>query len=698
MAMRIAPRRHAPVPLPFAGENCLPPRLSPMLAALALAAPAIVSARPMTPGDVARTETVGTFEISPDGTRIAYTTIRRPDVTRGEENGGPRAQLMLAWGADNNRAWLPRDVSVDSLRFSPDGRQIAYIWAAEDDNAAVWAMPVDGGAPAKLAGLDDAGVEQFEWLGDDRLVLLATARKDPMRTAEAKAGFDAIIYEEEQKFARLMIAKLGEQPDSDPREIELEGHPVGLRLAPQGEIAVVQLAPTALIDDEYMNSRLTLVDLAEGAVLRQFETTGKLGQYAVSPDGQTLALIAGADRSDPAATTLFLADMDSGALTALNAGAADAAEHPAWLADGRLAVTFDVGVASRLRIYEADGTLTEEIDPGELILTALEQAGGTLAVEAETPTHPSELYVLDGGEFTRWTHHNPWLDEIDFGTQRAITYTARDGQQIEGVLIEPAEGVERGGAPTIMSVHGGPESHVSNGWLTSYSLPGQVAAGRGYAIFHPNYRGSTGYGVSFARQHQGDYAGKEFDDVLDGKQALVDAGIADPERTGITGGSYGGYASAWGATAHSEHYAASVMFVGIGNNISKFGTTDIPTEMHLVHELGWPWEEWDMLLESSPIAHAGNAGTPILILHGEDDTRVSSTQSRELYRHIKLRRPETPLRLVLYPGEKHGNRKAAARYDYNLRMMQWFDTYLKTGDRTAPLPPPRAVMLEVPGE
>src|SRR5690606_39462134 len=127
----------------------------------------------------------------------------------------------------------------------------------------------------------------------------------------------------------------------------------------------------------------------------------------------------------------------------------------------------------------------------------------------------------------------------------------------------------------------------------------------------------------------------------------------------------GGFASAWGATRYSEEYAASVMFVGISNNISKFGTTDIPNEMHLVHERKWPWEEWDRLLERSPIYHVDKATTPLLILHGDADPRVSPTQSMELYRNVKVRKPETPVRLVFFPGEGHGNAKSAARYDYN---------------------------------
>jgi dipeptidyl aminopeptidase/acylaminoacyl peptidase len=140
------------------------------------------------------------------------------------------------------------------------------------------------------------------------------------------------------------------------------------------------------------------------------------------------------------------------------------------------------------------------------------------------------------------------------------------------------------------------------------------------------------------------------------------------------------------------------MFVGISNNVSKFGTTDIPNEMYNVHERAWPWEEWDRLMERSPIFHVDKAETPLLILHGEEDTRVSPTQSLELYRHLRTRKPETPVRLVFYPGEGHGNAQAAARYDYNLRMMEWFDTYLMTGNRDAEMPAPRPALPAVEDE
>ncbi|HKZ52751.1 MAG TPA: prolyl oligopeptidase family serine peptidase, partial [Candidatus Acidoferrales bacterium] len=171
-------------------------------------------------------------------------------------------------------------------------------------------------------------------------------------------------------------------------------------------------------------------------------------------------------------------------------------------------------------------------------------------------------------------------------------------------------------------------------------------------------------------------AGKEFDDLVDAVDLMVRLGLADPARVGITGISYGGFATAWAATYYSERFAAAVMFVGISDNISKVGTTDIPEEMYLVHQRKRPWEDWDLFRQRSPIFHAQKGRTPILILGGTDDPRVHPSQSLELYRYLKLL-GQTPVRLVRYPGEKHGNRRAASRLDYNLRMLGWMEHYLK---------------------
>ena len=122
-------------------------------------------------------------------------------------------------------------------------------------------------------------------------------------------------------------------------------------------------------------------------------------------------------------------------------------------------------------------------------------------------------------------------------------------------------------------------------------------------MFYPNYRGSTGRGVAFSKMGQNDAAGKEFDDLIDGIDHLIELGIADRNAIGVTGGSYGGYASAWCSTFYSDRFAASAMFVGISDNVSKIGTTDIPMEMFLVHQMKRLWEDWDYFLERLSLIH-----------------------------------------------------------------------------------------------
>ena len=671
--------------------------LTPAAALLIAASTAtIAQARPMTAEDVAKLESLGSMAIAPDGSRVAFTTASLPDITDGEENGTTAQQLKLAAGPDDARVFLPEDMRVGGVQFSPDGSMISFLWTKGEGKRAVWGIPVDGGSHRLLAKLDDAAVRSYHWNADGSAIyMLVGPAEDKARKAESKAGFNAVVYEEEARLNRMFKAAVGDTADSEPAEISVPGYVSSFDIAPDDSFAAVLSAPTPNVDDSLTSQRVNIVNFASGAVT-VVETPGKLGDVEISPDGQQISMIAGIDVNDPAATTLHLVDAATGTYTALNQGAAEAAVDAEWLPTGQLAAIIHKGVSSHIRLYNADGSAAGERPATGLALSALDIAGSKMVVRASSASHPSELFSYDvtSNSFTRWTSHNPWLAEIDLGEQRPFTYTARDGQQVEGVLIEPVGGAPRGGAPLILDVHGGPEAHESNGWVTNYGGPGQVAAGAGYAVFLPNYRGSTGYGTAFSKQHQGDYAGKEFNDLVDAKRALVAEGIADPDRTGITGGSYGGYATGWGSTALSEEFAAGVMFVGISNQISKFGTTDIPQEMFNVHSLKWPWQDWQGMLEVSPIYHVEKAETPLLILHGAEDTRVAPSQSYELYRNIKVRKPDTPLRLVLYPGEGHGNRKAAARYDYNLRMMRWFDTYLKTGDRKAALPASRPVLAE----
>ena len=259
--------------------------------------------------------------------------------------------------------------------------------------------------------------------------------------------------------------------------------------------------------------------------------------------------------------------------------------------------------------------------------------------------------------------------------------------EIEGLLIKPVGYESNKKYPLILYVHGGPESHHNNGWLSRYSTPGQVMAGKGYMVAYLNYRASTGYGVDFSMEGFMDPAGKEFDDLADGIDYLVAEKGADKARVGMAGGSYGGYASAWFATYYTDYVKAVCVFVGVSDLISKRGTTDIAYEELYVHSGKSLEEQWQMNLERSPIYWAHQSKTATLIYGGAADPRVHPTQSLELHRRMKMN-DHPAVRLIQYPDEGHGNRKQVGRIDVLYRQIGWLDWYVKDlKPLNGPMPP-----------
>jgi len=497
-------------------------------------------------------------------------------------------------------------------------------------------------------------------------------------------GFKQSVFEEDTKSARLWIADLNEG-GAKPRMLEGDGSVHGVAWSPVDDRIAISVSPTPQVDDEYMSQRIRVVSAADGKVLARVDNPGKMGAFAWSPDGKQIAMSTAADIHDPFAGRLGIVSADGGApVQVLEADYDGDVTAFAWQSPQALMYAASHGTASSFEKVAVVGDHGGErkvlvTQDAGLVFTAvsLSRDGQHGAFVASRPEHPPELYTMSHGDgaATRRTDSNPWIKDMRFAKQEAVTHKARDGVELQGVLIRPLDEEKGRRYPLILCVHGGPESHESNGWLTNYARPGQMAAAKGFAVFYPNYRGSTGRGVAFSKLSQGDAAGKEFDDLVDAVDHLIASGLVDKDKVGITGGSYGGYATAWCSTRYTERFAAGVMFVGISNKLSKVGTTDIPNEEYYVHALKRPWEEWDFFLDRSPIRHAENARTPLLIMGGKDDTRVDPGQSKELYRWLKLR-GKAPVRLVQYPGEGHGNRKACSRLDYCVRMMQWMEHYL----------------------
>ncbi len=604
-----------------------------------------------------------------------------------EEDGRARVELHVVDVSGNARPFITADVSISSVQWTPDGKAIAYLAKRDEDkHTGIYTIPIDGGESRRLVE-HDADVSGFSFAAsDDRVAFLAKEAIPQKREEYREKGFDQEIYEEDWRPTKVWIADRSGR--KTPHALDLPGSASYVEWSSSGRQLAVVLAPTPLVDDSYMFQRVHVVDSLTGKIVERIQNPGKLGQVSWSPDDKHLAMISGVDINDPSEGHLMVATIPGGG--ELRDLMPDYEAHVTsfvwqddstlkWLADERQATIIGtVSLSGQKEIVSADleavfGSLTGSGD------------GKVAALIGHHPKYPQEVFLLGEGQQTpkRLTNNNPWLEDMRLAEQKVVRWKARDGLDIEGVLVEPLNYEPGRRYPLIMLVHGGPEAHVPNGWVTTYSYPGQVAAARGFAVFYPNYRGSTGRGVEFSKMGQADAAGKEFDDLVDGVDHLVNIGLVNKDKVGITGGSYGGYASAWGATFYSDRFAASVMFVGISDNVSKVGTTDIPEEMYLVHHRKRLWDDWDYFLERSPIRHIEKNRTPTLILHGKNDPRVHPSQSLELFRHLKTL-GKAPTRLVLYEGEGHGNRRAAARLDYNLRMLRWMEHYLQGPGGDAP--------------
>ncbi len=655
-------------------------RLGVLLLALALVPTVVAQDDVLTPYDIARIQTVGSVQVSPDGEHVAYTISVPSDPF--EENARPNTELHLyTIDTESSTGLRGGDVSHSALAWTPDGKLSFLTKHNDDERPALYTMDPSTGEMDRVLAFE-TGIGSPAWSPDGSHIAFIAA--EPMPDKEDVLPYQPDIYEEETPNRKLWIVN----PESKiaPRMIDVPGTVYTIAWSADGARIAAAIAPDPYVDNSYMGKRIHILDVETGEVMARVENPGKLGAIAWSPSGEHLSMISAADLNDPAAGRLMVADASTGQFQDVMPGYEGNATHMMWEDANTIRFSADQGVETSIRRIDHDGSMEVELLPfGEVVFTSFSASadGEVVAFAGSTPEHPTELYLMMDGEAERISETNPWLADKRLAEQEVIEYEARDGLMIQGLLIHPLDHEEGTRVPLVTIVHGGPESHYRNTWLTGYSLLGQMAAAKGYAVFYPNYRGSTGRGVAFSKTSQADPAGAEFDDVVDGVDHLIEMGLVDESKVGVTGGSYGGYATGWMATRYSDRFAAGVMFVGISNKVSKVGTTDIPNEEYHVHARKRPWDNWQFFLERSPIYYADQSNTPLLIMHGADDPRVHPTQSMELYRHLKLR-GQAPVRLVFYPGEGHGNRRATARFDYTLRAMRWFDHYLMGPGGDAP--------------
>ncbi len=655
-----------------------------------------LAAEPFSAADALNLKRATTVEISPDGAWIAY-TLNVPRAAEEEAGSAWNELYLVSTTTGQIRPFLTGKVSVSTPQWSPDGKSIAFRMArGKDSKTQVWVIPVDGGEAVELTNAKSSVLE-FRWdPSGKRIAYTAVAPQTAREKDMEKKGYGFTFYEENLRDRNLYLVTV--EPRNPAGEITqlTQGVSVwGFEWNHGGTVIAAAVSPLNLVDHSYMFQKIHTIDVATKAMRRLVDNPGKLGNFAWSPDDRFIVYNSALDRKDHNISQAFIADAGTGETRNLTEprfrGHVD---WVGWQDASTVLYRSSEGAWPTLSSVSANGGARKILLHGKdsgVIFDAPSIASGfkRVAFPATAPDVPGDVYLWQPGQTApkRLTDSNPWIHARALARQEIVRYKARDGVEIEGVLYYPRDYKQGRQYPLIVNVHGGPESNHLNGWHTNYFMPSQVLANKGYLVFLPNYGASTGYGVEFALRGYQDAAGKEFDDIADGIDYLVSAGLADPARIGLGGGSYGGFAAAWFATYYTAKVRAVCMFVGISDLTSKRLTTDIPYEELYVHS-GKPLEDaWDFSLKHSPIYYAKQSKTAVLIAGGAADTRVHPSQSIELYRALKLN-GHPAVRLVQYPGEGHGNSMQPGRTDMLYRHLAWFDWYVRDlKPLNGPMPP-----------
>jgi len=636
--------------------------------------------RVLTPELILTIKTIVDVQLSPDGNQVVFQVARS---RRDDEKPGAAIHeiwLMPARGGEPTQ--FTYNTESDRLpQWSPDGKSIAFLSQRGGSSLfQIYLIRLSGGEARPLTRAENS-VLAFKWSPDgSRIAYTVTDGKTKEEIQAEKEGRDWTVADRNYKHTRLYAVDVssGESKLITTSDLTIQE----FDWSPDGKQLVVRATVAPTVDDDFMRSRLMVVSADGGAPRLLFPTQGKLSQPRWSPDGKWIAWLGATALHDPFAGSVFIAPVSGGAPENLLEGYEGTANWLGWqpgkpstivfgAIERQASVLYTISLPERKR----EPLLTQPIIYGSG--PSFSRDGKSMAIAANTPKHPNEIFFGEASNrpLNRLTIFNPQLQGVALGEQEVIKWKSIDGWEIEGVIVKPV-GYQRGKRyPTVMQPHGGPESADLNGWYGSYSRWGQMLAGKGFVTFYPNYRGSIGRGVEFAMADHRDLMGKEFQDMLTGIDYLIKEGIADPDRVGVGGGSYGGYTSAWAASFASNRFKAAVAWMGISNWYSMTGTSDIFLENSTVHWNAMMYDNFELYWERSPIAHIKKANTPTLIIHGAVDPRVPIGQSQELYTALKWK--GVAVEFVTYPREGHGVAERAHQLDFMQRVAGWFEKYLK---------------------
>lgn len=641
-----------------------------------------------TPDLVLSVKRVGPVVPSPDGQQAAFVVAEA--VTEGEKSEW-LSHIHVARPGGAGAFQLTRgDKSATHPRWSPDGQWLAFLSPRAGNGAQIFRIRLAGGEAEQITR-EKAGISTFEWSPDGRsIAFVMTEPKSEDEEKAEKEKRDARVVDEKPRLARLHVIPVekdakGERPSK--RLTDGEVHVTGLDWSPDSAAIVFSHQRTPKVFEQ---NDISVVPAQGGELKRLAATAAQETDPRFSPDGQTIAYSVTDDPPSWGFTSWVRIIPAAGGQPRPLAATFD--EQPnilGWSADGRTIVVQEThGTVSRISSLPADGGAPAAITPeranvNQPTLNRAATAVGYVHTWSDAPPEPrlSALAPFEPRTLAQ-VQQLPAAGDAPLGRTEVISWKAPDGMAVEGLLTYPA-GYEPGRrVPLLVIVHGGPTGVFTQSFVgmpNPYPIP--VFASRGYAVLRCNVRGSSGYGRKFRYANYRDWGGGDFRDIMSGVDHVIALGVADPDRLGIMGWSYGGYMTSWAITQTKRFKAASVG-AGVTNLMSFTGTADIPGFIPDYFG-GEYWDVFDRWRQRSAMFNVKGVSTPTLIQHGEEDRRVPVSQGYELYN--ALLRQNVPVKMVVYPRQPHGLQEPKLIKDAMERNLEWFDRWVmgRTGKTTS---------------
>jgi len=649
--------------------------------------------------DMLRVAMFDDVRVSADGRRVACVVTRAvPDAGDGELS----SRIYLADMAKGGAKPVTSDKAVcEKPRFSPDGSKLVYLEQSEDATDVYLLQTATGQSRRLIRGSDDILDLAFSPDGKSLALTMATAGN---KAEPRPIGCDADV-EVLDSGAGVSSLYLFPLAAAAPRPLVTDRDVGAFAFSPDGRFIVFETTDPAAAPRgrrhsgpsgepspiDAAHADIALVDVAKGTVRLLAATEASENAPCFSPDGALVAYVATAAPGFYFNAARVMATPVAGGPARALAATPDARpELLGWAADGQsLYVREASGASAVIYAVPLDGGPPRPVSDTPHVVTqaALSAGGKYLGLVLTDSDLPPEVYLTATKPFAPKPVSSVNHEFAAYRTAKsvAVQWQSTDGTTIEGLYTPPAAPVSaQGPPPLLVELHGGPAQASQRLYLGSLnSYPLAVFSERGYAIFQPNVRGSDGYGPQFRQAIVGDWGGKDFADLQTGIDALTGRGLADPNRLGIMGWSYGGYLTAW-AIGHTDRFAAASIGGGITNLTSLCGSMDLPDFIPL-YLGGEAYERFDFLFDRSPLKYAAAITTPTLFQHGVSDERVPFTQALELY--TALVRRGVVARLAAYPRSGHDIAEPGLIRDLMTRNLAWFAKFLPIGGLSASVPP-----------